>query len=60
MFLFFNIFTHRAGVKVKATNPDIRNGHNYSDSKGNCLYISPLNPPINATGLNTAGVLKPK
>ncbi len=51
-FLFFNILTHSDGVKVSATNPEI-----VTDTTmviANCLYISPLNPPIKATGTNTA------
>ena len=51
-FLFFNILTQSDGVKVRATNPDIKT--DITIVIANCLYISPLKPPINVTGTKTA------
>ena len=50
--MFFNILTHNDGVNVSATNPEIVT--DITMVTANCLYISPLKPPINATGINTA------
>ena len=49
---FLNINTVKAGVRVKATRPDIT-----TDTAiviANCWYIAPVMPPIKETGTNTA------
>ena len=48
----FNKDAQRDGVNVNATKPEIT--IEITIVMANCLYISPLNPPIKATGINTA------
>ena len=45
---FFRNIAHKAGVKVKATNPEIT--IEITIVIANCWYIAPVKPPINETG----------
>jgi hypothetical protein len=48
----FKSDAHSDGVSVNATNPEIT--IEITIVIANCLYISPVSPPIKATGINTA------
>ena len=48
----FRISTHSAGVRVSATRPEITTAMEMVTA--NCRYNSPVKPPRNAIGMNTA------
>ena len=47
----FNITPHKAGVNVNATKAEIIT--ETATVKANCLYNTPVKPPMKATGTNT-------
>ena len=50
-FISFSNSAHNAGVSVKATRPEITT--DTAMVMANCWYITPVKPPMNATGTNT-------
>ena len=52
LWLSFKNNAHSTGVNVRATKPDITTL--ITIVTANCLYITPVKPPINATGIKTA------